>query len=328
MSDNRSRRSFLRRSAATVTAVTGLAAPVTAETHAESDTSGGNDESAPSDAPYYEIEQAIHAEVNRRRESRGLAALAYNANVAAAARNYSRAMAEGDFFSHTGPGEDSFADHYRDDGVDCSSLGENILYRTRTGESPEDVAANVVDQWMGSAGHRENILGDWQSEGLGVAVTDDDVVYVTQGFASCPGTTDAGDSSGEGGDADAGSDDGSTDGGDGSDGTTDSGSGDSDGGSSEPDTGGDDGSTDGSEDADSGSNDGDRDDSGDRDRDYAHRDDHRSGDRDGDWDGHWHDDERDDEYWRDDEWDRDVYVEVEEYEKSAENWCVGRHDEY
>lgn len=143
------------------------------------------------DAPYYEVERAIHAEVNRRRESWGLAPLAYNPDVAAAARAYSRRMAAEGFFSHTPPDADSFAAHYRDDGVDCRRLGENILYRTRRAESPEAVAENVVDQWMASAGHRDNIMGDWRSEGVGVAVTGDGVLYATQGFASCPGTADA-----------------------------------------------------------------------------------------------------------------------------------------
>lgn len=138
------------------------------------------------------IERAIHAEVNERRSARGLPALAYNERLASDARGHSRAMANRGFFSHTAPGESSFADHYD---AGCSGLAENIAYRTTRSEDAQSIAANVVDQWMGSSGHRRNILGEYATEGVGVALTSDGVLYATQAFGSgC--ATDASDGSG------------------------------------------------------------------------------------------------------------------------------------
>jgi len=46
----------------------------------------------------------------------------------------------------------------------------------------EDIAQQTVDGWMNSPGHRENILSEFHSEGIGVAVAADDKVYITQNF--------------------------------------------------------------------------------------------------------------------------------------------------
>ena len=129
------------------------------------------------------IERAIHEEVNARRAEHGLDALSTESALDTAAREYSQSMAERDFFSHTAPGDDSFSEHYRDDGVDCTGLGENILMRTVRADSAEAVAANAVEQWMNSSGHRRNILREsWTADGVGVAFDGDGGLYATQGF--------------------------------------------------------------------------------------------------------------------------------------------------
>ena len=49
--------------------------------------------------------------------------------------------------------------------------------------SLEELANLVVDGWMDSPGHRENILNSsYDVEGIGVAINDDEEVYVTQNF--------------------------------------------------------------------------------------------------------------------------------------------------
>ena len=45
------------------------------------------------------------------------------------------------------------------------------------------VARNMVDSWMGSPGHRQNILnGQYDRAGIGIAITEDEEVYATQNF--------------------------------------------------------------------------------------------------------------------------------------------------
>jgi len=49
--------------------------------------------------------------------------------------------------------------------------------------SVDRIAETTVDGWMKSPGHRKNILmPHWVSEGLGVSVSPDDKVYITQNF--------------------------------------------------------------------------------------------------------------------------------------------------
>lgn len=59
--------------------------------------------------------------------------------------------------------------------------GENIMFLGGY-YGVETIAAQTVDGWMSSSGHRANILTPYfQSEGIGVAVSFDEA-YVTQNF--------------------------------------------------------------------------------------------------------------------------------------------------
>jgi uncharacterized protein YkwD len=112
-------------------------------------------------------------------------------------------MATRGYFSHTSPEGETFADRYEAFGYDCRAPtdgggyltgGENIAQtwydtpvRTDGGTveytTEEELARGIVTQWMNSPGHRDNILtAAWQNEGIGVYVTDDGKVYVTQNF--------------------------------------------------------------------------------------------------------------------------------------------------
>lgn len=75
-------------------------------------------------------------------------------------------------------------------------VGENIFrnnlynsYETTNGiissydwNSPEEIASSTVQGWMNSPGHRHNILTDWHTEGIGVELSPDNKVYVTEDF--------------------------------------------------------------------------------------------------------------------------------------------------
>lgn len=152
-----------------------------------SNESDGDESSAGSDdgsSTIHQIERNVHQEVNRRRKNHGKATISYDTKMASVARKHSQDMIDRDYFSHVAPGDGSFADHYNDEGISCNGLGENILYRSIQGTSPEEIAANIVEQWWSSDSHRRNILGTWRTEGIGIAVTDDDVLYATEGFGN------------------------------------------------------------------------------------------------------------------------------------------------
>ena len=101
--------------------------------------------------------------------------LAYDSKLAAAANERAEEIAE--VFAHTRPdGTDCFTvlDEY---GIKIWAAGENIAgYYS----DPEE----VVEAWMNSQGHRENILDSYFSHiGVGVYEDDDGCVYIGYRFS-------------------------------------------------------------------------------------------------------------------------------------------------
>lgn len=134
-----------------------------------------------------EVEAEIHERINEIRTERGLSELNHDDEIAAIARTHSQDMNEREYFSHTNPeGEgpgDRFGDLYP---RECRAVGENIAY-IETGfggyDSAEAIAERIVEGWMNSEGHRENILREnWDSEGIGVYIGDDGRIDATQNF--------------------------------------------------------------------------------------------------------------------------------------------------
>ncbi len=132
----------------------------------------------PQTATLGEMEQLIHTEINKIRVKNGLKPLKDNAKLDRVARNYSRTMADKNFFSHNGPGGDTVADRVRSVGVFYRVVGENLAKLTRA-PRPAQLA---VEGWMKSPGHRENILRPVFTEsGIG-AWKVGNTVYFTQVF--------------------------------------------------------------------------------------------------------------------------------------------------
>lgn len=129
-----------------------------------------------------QAETLIHEYVNEQRRNSGLDPLEQNDDLARVAHYHSADMAEEDYFAHTSPDGESLEDRYNRFGIGCAG-GENIFKLTASfGVSPDSVARQAVDSWMGSPGHRENILRSrFTDEGIGV-VYDGSTVYVTQNF--------------------------------------------------------------------------------------------------------------------------------------------------
>jgi uncharacterized protein YkwD len=153
------------------------------------------------------VEQRIHHYVNGERAERGLPRIEFDIQLREIARSHSRDMAVDGYFSHQSPGGLTMEDRYERHGYDCEVLqdrsgrmrtyatgGENIAQTyweeelvtdsggSRYLDSNDELARSIVNQWMNSTGHRENMLERyWESEGIGV-YKDGDAVYATQNF--------------------------------------------------------------------------------------------------------------------------------------------------
>ena len=104
------------------------------------------------DGPDETFEEQVLQLLNRERSRQGLSALTANPLLQEAARNHSADMALQDFFSHTGADGSDFTDRIEDTGFSITGMsGENIAAGYTTPEA-------VVQGWMDSPGHRENIL--------------------------------------------------------------------------------------------------------------------------------------------------------------------------
>ena len=138
------------------------------------------------------VERYVHKRVNQERTSRGLDKLYYKDSLVVIARYHSEDMANRSYFAHDSPQGERLGDRYSMfDISSCDWKGENI-HKSYWRENVKGVgyvdnismlADSVVNGWMGSRGHRKNILTEeFNSEAIGVYKTADDIVYVTQNF--------------------------------------------------------------------------------------------------------------------------------------------------
>ncbi len=109
--------------------------------------------------------------VNAERTSRGLNALTEQAQLTTASLGFSQLMVREKFFAHVGPDGRTLTDRLTTAGYlgkpGAWIVGENIAW----GESYLGTPARIVDAWMHSEGHRENILSAKYDEiGIGIVV--------------------------------------------------------------------------------------------------------------------------------------------------------------
>jgi uncharacterized protein YkwD len=115
--------------------------------------------------------------VNKERAQAGCKPLRFDSRLAAAATAHSEDMAKRGYFEHDNPDGTSPADRIEAIGYKWSSEGENIA-------AGYDSAEKVMDAWMHSEGHRENILNcGFTDIGIGVADYGYEAPYWTQDFA-------------------------------------------------------------------------------------------------------------------------------------------------
>jgi len=153
-----------------------------------------------------QIEYLVHELTNQERLNHGLSQLTFDSEIMQIARGHSLDMAEREYFAHETPEGFTPTDRADQNGYSCqkivglliySGIAENIFqghlfdsYYTINDEitsyewsTEEEIAKITVDGWMNSPGHRENILTEiFDREGIGVEITQDHKVYVTQNF--------------------------------------------------------------------------------------------------------------------------------------------------
>ena len=100
--------------------------------------------------------------VNEERIAADLEPYAWNTELAVAAQRHAEDMVEEGYFDHQSLDGRSFADRAVDAGYDASPRGENIAAGQQTPDA-------VMSSWMGSDGHRNNILSPGSNE-IGVGL--------------------------------------------------------------------------------------------------------------------------------------------------------------
>jgi len=153
-----------------------------------------------------ELETEIHNLINIERQSNGLSTLQYDTELAEIARAHSQDMVARNYFNHDNLEGQGPTERAKSAGYDCfkdfgtyftDSISENIfqnnLYVKATHykdgsilydwSTQSEIAVSTVDGWMNSSGHRKNILtSTFDKEGIGVAISSDYKVYITQDF--------------------------------------------------------------------------------------------------------------------------------------------------
>ena len=120
------------------------------------------------------VEAEIHRLINEERTKAGVQPLQWSARLSEIAEQHSTDMRDKNYFSHG-----NFVQRIRT--VCGGAAGENIFYGF--GTDPTTIAKSAVTAWMNSAGHRANILASiYHSEGVGIAISENNKVYVTQDF--------------------------------------------------------------------------------------------------------------------------------------------------
>lgn len=95
--------------------------------------------------------ESVLSAVNAARAKAGCAPLRANPKLMAAARSHARAMAEQNFFGHSGKDGSRFSSRIKRQGYKYRTAAENIAAGQKS-------ATEVVRSWLNSAGHRRNML--------------------------------------------------------------------------------------------------------------------------------------------------------------------------
>lgn len=114
--------------------------------------------------------------VNQERKQRGLQPYQHSNKLANVAQTKAEDMRDNNYFSHQSPTYGSPFEMMKQFNIQYSAAGENIARGQRT-------AAEVMNSWMNSPGHRKNILSEKYTHiGVGLAEKSQGTTYWVQMF--------------------------------------------------------------------------------------------------------------------------------------------------
>ena len=123
--------------------------------------------------PYTQMERDINSLVNQHRISIGKSALTMNLVIYSQAKEHSTNMATGKVpYSHDGSGARF---DYIIANFGGTAYGENVAMGYTTAQA-------VVDGWLNSTLHKQNIEYDFNYTAIGVATSSNGTIYFTQIF--------------------------------------------------------------------------------------------------------------------------------------------------
>lgn len=156
------------------------------------------------------LEQEVLRRINDIRDKHKLSYLIDDRRLSIIARNHSNDMALNNYVSHHTPDGLSPTDRARKAGFECKSQAENgftnigiaeniqmsaifttyrettingVTERTYNWKSFDDIAGQIVTEWMNSDGHRANILHKgYKYSGLGIAEDTNYQIFITHNF--------------------------------------------------------------------------------------------------------------------------------------------------
>lgn len=113
-----------------------------------------------------QVGDAVLCLLNEQRAAAGVPALVADGQLAQMATTYAGLMAGENFFSHVSPEGQTMRDRFAAAHYDFEAAGENLAWAGGATATP----AAIVDAWMNSPEHRENILDpDFRQLGVGYA---------------------------------------------------------------------------------------------------------------------------------------------------------------
>ncbi len=116
--------------------------------------------------------------VNLERQNEGLKPLTLDPTLNSLAQEKAEDMVKNNYFDHTSPTYGSPFDMMKQYGINFSAAGENIAFGQITSN-------DVMDSWMNSKGHRENILNkNFENIGIGMTQDSNGRKYWVQMFAT------------------------------------------------------------------------------------------------------------------------------------------------
>lgn len=131
-----------------------------------------------STSPAAPVQQQVLGLVNDNRRRGGCDDLSLDRRLIMAAQGHAADMARRDYFAHESRNGEGAGDRVTDEGYRWKRYGENIA---RGVDSPYE----VVDGWMHSPAHRENIMDcTLHQMGIGLAFDGDGTPYWVQDFAT------------------------------------------------------------------------------------------------------------------------------------------------